>query len=99
MRMALTRSFKACPHADKAAMDVRIDTVFALMEGVNLRRFKQGAELDPALLREVQSTLAAVLAAPLVRAPVLDAEQAESQRHDRMHHLLRPDQDHRDNRS
>ena len=65
MRMALTRSCGACPGVDTAAMDVRIDTVFAMLDGLALRRFKQGGELEPALLREVEATLAAALAAPL----------------------------------
>ena len=88
MRLALTRGCRGCPEADAAAMDVRIDTVFALMEGVNLRRFKQGAELAPAQLRAVQATLAAVLATPLDAASALDAEEVEGQRHARVDHDL-----------
>ena len=94
MRLALLRSCRGCPEADAAAMDVRIDTVLALMEGVNLRRFKQGAELSPAQVRAVQATLAVVLATPLDpaasldHAPALDAEQVERQRHARVNHNL-----------
>lgn len=77
MRQALLRSCGGRCEVDSAAMDVRIDTVFALMEGVNLRRFKQGGELGSAQLREIEAVLQAALAAPLQMVERSEAQQAE----------------------
>ena len=78
LRQALLRSCGGCG-VDDAAMEVRIDTICALMEGVNLRRFKQDGELRPAQLREIVATLQAVLSAPLQVVEPLEAQQAERQ--------------------
>ena len=92
MRGALMRSCAGRQEADAAAMDVRIDTVFALLDGVTLRRFKQGGELGPAQLREMEAVLRAALAAPLQALEPSEAQQAEGQGHAVVGDLLGPEQ-------
>ena len=92
MRQALLRSCGDCPQPDSEAMNVRIETVFAVLEGVNLRRFKQGGEMNPALLSEIEAMLSVALSAPL-RAPARsEPKEREGERHARVDHLPRADE-------
>ena len=90
MRQALLRSCGGCPQADADAMDVRIDTIFAVLDGLNLRRFKQGGEIRPALRREIEALLSAALSAPL-QAPS-DAQEREGEGYAQVNDLIRAEQ-------
>lgn len=92
MRLALLRSCGGACEVETAAMDVRIDTVFAVLDGVNLRRFKQGGELKPALLREVEATLRAALSAPLQTLGASEPQDREGEHHADVDDLTGADQ-------
>ena len=65
LKAMLARNCSGCLQSDPVKVDARVERICTLIEGVSLRRFKQGGELPPALMQELRASLSHALSAPL----------------------------------
>ncbi len=65
LKAMLARNCSGCLQSDPVKVDARVERICTLIEGVGLRRFKQGGELPPALMQELRASLSHALSAPL----------------------------------
>ena len=67
LKAMLARNCSGCLQSNPVRVDARVERICALIEGVSLRRFKQGGDLPIPLVRDLRAALSHALSEPLAQ--------------------------------